>query len=720
MKKEMQELKHPYVGTEHLLLAILHNNELTITKELLKLGLSYDKYRNEIINVIGIGTKANDVFLYTPLLKRVIENCTLNCKDNQNLVDVDDLFISILEEGEGIANRLLLGMNIDVDYLYDKFINHFNLRHRCCGKKLMLEEYALNLNEKYKESGFDPVLGRDNQVNRVIEILLRRTKNNPVLVGDAGVGKTAIVEELVRRIESGNVPRKLLNVKIFCLSVAGLIAGTKYRGEFEERINQIISEIEDDKDVVIFIDEIHTLVGAGGAEGAIDASNILKPYLARGTIRVIGATTKDEYCKYIEEDKALDRRFQKVPVLEMTVEDTENILFNIRELYEGYHGVSISDDIIKNIVKFADRYISGGKFPDKAIDLFDEVCAKTSIAEDEYDLKLREVNAEIDFMRNQKNKLIVEHRFKEAAAIRDKQQILEGELDKIYCDIGSINRKKEVKMDSLYRIVHDRTRIPISSILGFDKDLIYNKLVDIVIGQDRVIEELVNCIDNCIRRQKNSPVSILFVGKSGVGKTFLAKEYARMMADKDSFVKLDMSEYCDDFSISKIIGAPPGYVGYRESKSLADKIKNNPYSIILLDDIEKSNLKVLKLFSQILEEGCLTNSIGELVDFKHTTIFMTINFGCHQEKIGFSKENGYNFDNLKEMFGENLINKLTKIIYFDELSNESIKKIVRKISTNKLSSDVVDKIISNSDFVNCGARKLENLVDFEISNLIEV
>ena len=371
----MQELKHPYVGTEHLLLAILHNVDLNITKELLKFDLSYDRFRLEIIDVIGIGKKSNDIFLYTPLLKRVIENTILNNKDNEILIEVDDLFISLLDEGEGIANRILLGMNIDINFLYDKFVKSFNKRKIFC-KKLLLEEFSINLNEKFREDGFDPVMGRDSQVNRLIEILLRRTKNNPVLVGEAGVGKTAIVEEFVRRIELGNVPRKLLNAKVYSLSLASLIAGTKYRGEFEERINQIISEIENDSDVIIFIDEIHTLVGAGGAEGAIDASNILKPYLARGSIRVIGATTKSEYSKFIEQDKALDRRFQKINVLEMSVDETKDILLNIRDLYEKHHGVIVSDEIIDNIIKFSDRYIHNGKFPDKAIDVFDEVCAK--------------------------------------------------------------------------------------------------------------------------------------------------------------------------------------------------------------------------------------------------------------------------------------------------------------------------------------------------------
>ena len=368
-----------------------------------------------------------------------------------------------------------------IDFLYDKFINNYSIRKKTNSKKLLISEYSINLNDKFKDSGFDPVIGRDSQVNRLIEILLRRTKNNPVLVGEAGVGKTAIVEELVRRIELGNVPRKLLNVRVYSLSLASLIAGTKYRGEFEERINQIISEIESDQNVVIFIDEIHTLVGAGGAEGAIDASNILKPYLARGVIRVIGATTKDEYVKYIENDKALDRRFQKINVLEMSLDETMNILFNIRSLYENYHGVVISDEIIKSIVILSERYIHNGKFPDKAIDVFDEVCAKTAIIDDDFDKKIKVVSSKIDVIKSKKNSLIMEHKFKEAESVRKKQLILESELNSIYYDIDNRNNAKEVTIESLYQVIYDRTKIPINTIVGFNKDYVYENIVKEII-----------------------------------------------------------------------------------------------------------------------------------------------------------------------------------------------------------------------------------------------
>ena len=384
-KKEMSDLCHPYVGSEDLLLAILHNVELQVTKLLNEYGITYDIYKNEIIKVIGIGKTTNTWFLYTPLLKRIIENAIYDSKDDDNLVTVERLFISLLEEGEGVANRILLGMNIDVDFLYEKFINTFLYSKSRKNKKLLLEEYAVDLNNKYEDDEFDPVIGRDIQIDRIIEILLRRTKNNPLLIGDAGVGKTAIVEELVRRIVLKNVPKKLENVHIYSISLSSLVAGTKYRGEFEERINKIIEEVEDDPDVILFIDEIHTLVGAGGADGAIDASNILKPYLSRGKIRIIGATTKNEYSKYLEKERALDRRFQKVYINEPETDVVKDILIGSKSIYEKFHGVEISDEIIDSIVDLTIKYINQGFLPDKAIDVLDEACSRASLSDNSYE-----------------------------------------------------------------------------------------------------------------------------------------------------------------------------------------------------------------------------------------------------------------------------------------------------------------------------------------------
>lgn len=701
MKKEMSELKHPYVGSEHLLLAILHNKDLMITKELLKIDLTYERFREELINIVGIGKKSNDMYLYTPLLKRVFNNVIMNNKGEDRLIEVDDLFISLLDEGEGVANRILLGMNIDIDYLYEKFIKKFNFNKKSIKKKMLLEEFAVDMNSRYKL--YDPVIGRDNEVDRLIEILLRRTKNNPVLIGDAGVGKTAIVEEFVRRIEEGKVPKKLRNCRVFSLSLSSLIAGTKYRGEFEERINQVIEELVSDEDVIIFIDEIHTLVGAGGAEGAIDASNILKPYLARGDIQVIGATTKEEYKKFIESDKALDRRFQKINIDEMSIEQTKDVLFNIRDLYSKYHNVSISDEIIDNIIDLCDKYVHYGKFPDKAIDIFDEVCAKSSIIEDDNDKKIRMYNEELNKIRLKKNELIVENNFKEASFYRKKELTLEKKYNQLNFD----EHVKDVLLDSLYEVVYGKTGIPVKRLLSFNKDDIIDQLNRVVIGQEVVINKMCDIVDKVSKSNNNVPLSLLLVGKSGVGKTFLEKEYSKLFYNEKSIIKLDMSEYSDDSSISKILGVNAGYVGYKDLVSLCDKVRRNSYSVLFINNMEYASKKVLQLFSSILEDGYLIDSSNEKVDFRNTVMFFETNYGCEQSNIGFSTSN---VDSLliKDVIGEEMFSKFSGILRFRDLNREDIIKIIN--SRGVLSPKLVDKIVEESNYKRVGARKIDYLV----------
>lgn len=726
-KKEMLELKHPYVGSEHLLLAILHNKNLELTKLLEQNQLSYEKCRNEIIRVIGIGKSTSNWFLYTPLFKRVIENAILDSKDCNSCVTVEDLFISLLAEGDGVANRIMLGMNIDVDYLYEKFSNKFVLRNSKSGKKLFIEEYSVDFNKKYKTEGFDPVIGRDEQINRTIEILLRRTKNNPLLIGDAGVGKTAIIEELARRIELGNVPKKLLNKRILSVSTASLVAGTKYRGEFEERINSIIKELEEENDIILFIDEIHTLVGAGGAEGAIDASNILKPYLARGTIRVIGATTRGEYSKYFEGDKALDRRFQKVYVRETSLEETEGILLHLKEVYEKFHGVRITDDMIHKIVEFADKYVYRGKFPDKAIDIFDEVCAKTSIIDDSYDKKLKKYALEIKNIKDEKNRCIIEHNYKQALDLKELESKLESELDRISFQ-NKKNRSKEITLDILYQVIYEKTKIPIVTIMGMSERKIINKLKREVIGQDNAIKDIVNTIVSRQKSFRKVPPSLLLIGKSGVGKTFLVKKYADLFYNRESFIKIDMSEYKESFSSSKIIGSPPGYVGYNENSTLLDKIKQNPYSVLLLDEVEKGSPAVLKLFLQVLDDGYMTSSNGEVIDFSHTIIFMTSNIGCEKNSIGFcTSQNSAMVQKAKEFFGVELINRIDKIVVFNELSDANVEKIItKKLAViaekekidNILSTEIVDKIKKECKYIDFGARKVDKVIDNIVRELV--
>jgi len=719
-KKEMISLKHPYVGSEHLLLAILHNKELEVTKLLEKYQLTYEKCRQEIVRVIGVGKSTNDWFLYTPLLKRIIENAILDSKDEDAMITVESLFVSLLAEGDGVANRILLGMNIDIDYLYEKFSSKFVFKNAKGDKKLFIEEYAVDFNKKYKTEGFDPVVGRDEQVNRVMEILLRRTKNNPLLIGEAGVGKTAIVEELVRRIEIGSVPKKLLNKRILSVSMASLVAGTKYRGEFEERINRIISELEQEEDIILFIDEIHTLVGAGGAEGAIDASNILKPYLARGAIRMIGATTRQEYSKFLEGDKALDRRFQKVYVNEPTLEETRNILLHFKKIYEEYHGVRVSEKLIDEIIYLTDKYVHIGKFPDKAIDLFDEACAKASVIDDSYDKKIKEYTLNIKNIKSEKNKAIINHDYKKASLLREKEMKLKSEYDGLLFE-DKRPQKKVVSLDILYQVVYAKTKIPVASIKKMNDKKIVKQLQKMVIGQDMAISQIVDVIASHKNSPRKTPVSLLLVGKSGIGKTFLVKKYAELLYNKEAFIKVDMSEYKESFSSSKIIGAPPGYVGYNDQGTLLDKVRQNPYSILLLDEIEKASSHVLKLFLQVFDEGYMTSSTGEVVDFSHTIIFMTSNLGCDKKGIGFSKRNNdLVMEKIKSFLGVELLNRIDKVVFFKEIGEVEIEKIIHEKLTNIveknnnkniLSTEIVNKIKKECNYLEFGARKVDKIID---------
>ena len=719
-KKEMSDLRHPYVGSEHLLLAILHNVELQVTKLLIQYGITYDIYKNEIIKVIGIGKTTNTWFLYTPLLKRIIENAIYDSKDDDNLVTVERLFISLLEEGEGVANRILLGMNIDIDFLYEKFTNSFLYSKSRKNKKLLLEEYAVDLNNKYEDNEFDPVIGRDIQIDRIIEILLRRTKNNPLLIGDAGVGKTAIVEELVRRIVLKNVPKKLENVHIYSISLSSLVAGTKYRGEFEERINRIIEEVEDDPNVILFIDEIHTLVGAGGADGAIDASNILKPYLSRGKIRIIGATTKNEYSKYLEKERALDRRFQKVYINEPETDVVKDILIGSKSIYEKFHGVEISDEIIDSIVDLTIKYINQGFLPDKAIDVLDEACSRASLIDNSYEKRIKRDSLKIEEIKKEKNKAIILHDYKLALELRDKQEKLENDYNKLCINYDVTSERKKLTLDHVYDVLYERTKIPIKLINSFDSKKIYNYLTKIVLGQNDSIKKIVDILSNV---KKNVPISLFLVGKSGVGKTFFVKEYAKLLYPKDSFIKLDMSEYKEKHSISKIIGSPPGYLGYDDNNFVLARVKQNPYCILLLDEFEKAHPDVIRLFLQVFDDGRMTTSSGEIVDFSNALIFMTSNIGTAQECIGFKYRNEEFIQNkLKEFLGIEFVNRLDSIVFFDNISEKTIEKIInnklKALGKKDFSPEIVDKIKKECEYSKFGVRKIDRLIDKYIKDLI--
>lgn len=716
-KKEMKELKHPYVGTEHLLLAILHNKTLEITNVLNEYKINYESFKNELIKIVGVGKIANEWFLLTPLLKRVLENAMLTKKDSNLKVTSEDLFISLLEEGEGVANRILMGMNIDVDFLYEKFLKKFKLKHSQSNNSLFLDEFGSCLNKVCLKENFDTVVGRDKEINRIMEILLRKTKNNPLLIGDAGVGKTAIIEELTRRIVLKNVPTKLLNMKIYSISMASLVAGTKYRGEFEERINKIIDEIEARDDIILFIDEIHTLVGAGGAEGAIDASNLIKPYLARGKIKVIGATTQKEYAKFIEKDKALDRRFQKIFITEPNLEQTVEILKHLKVSYENYHNVLITDDIILQIVNYSNRYMGFGRQPDKAIDILDEVCSKAALKDSKADKKIKNLNLLLNKIKEDKNQAIINHDYKLAISLKEKEQQLEDKFTELLISTSE-EKKKCVSFEEVNEVIYEKTKIPIETLRKIDYVKIRRKLSKIIIGQEASIKKILDCLENCNLRYRNVPSSILLVGKSGVGKTFLVKEMAKELYNEDSFIRLDMSEYKEEHSISKIIGAPPGYIGFDNNDIILEKVKVRPYAIILLDEIEKANKNVLKLFLQVFDEGFMNTSSGEKIDFSNCTIFMTSNLGSNSNNIGFI-ENEKNNEELKKFLGVELLNRIDEIVAFENLSAKSIRKIIlqklkEKITIDldkKLLTEIVDKIEKESNFREYGARKVDLLLN---------
>ena len=723
-KKEMQELRHPYVGTEHLLLAILKNEKLEITKILKEYNIDYSSFKKELIRVVGTGKESNEWFLFTPLLKRVIENAIAYNKSEDSTISTYNLFISLLEEGEGVANRILMGMNIDIDYLYEKFSKDFKYKAGDKVESLFLDEFAINLN-KVCLNNDESVIGREKEINRIIEILLRKNKNNPLLIGDAGVGKTALVEELARKIALGCVPNKLLGKKIYSVSMASLIAGTKYRGEFEERLNKIIAEIEDKEDIILFIDEVHTLIGAGGAEGAIDASNLMKPYLARGKLKIIGATTEKEYQCHIENDKALDRRFQKVFIREPNLEEVKNILLHLRPVYERFHNVLISDILIDKIIKYTNLYVGYGRQPDKAIDVLDEVCSKTALKDTKFDKKIKDININLNKVKGLKNNAIINHNYKLAIKFKDEEKVLENEFTKLIYN-GNKEQKKTVSMNTLYDVLSEKTNIPIKMI----DNLNYRKLIKLlenrVIGQNVAIEKAVMAMENQAFFSRNKPLSLLLVGKSGLGKTFFVKELAKILYNDDSFIRLDMSEYRESHMVSEIIGAPPGYVGFDNKETILDKVKRRPYAIMLLDEIEKASSSVMKLFLQVFDEGVMTTTSGEKVDFSHVCIFMTSNLGMNIKSIGFKESEDVVLDKLKNFLGIELFNRISEVIKFNDLEEDDIRKIIKKKLTERvekekvkelLSTNIVDKIIRKSNYKDFGARKIDLLISEELKEM---
>ncbi|MFV0249434.1 MAG: AAA family ATPase [Bacilli bacterium] len=732
-KIEMSELKHPYIGSEHLLLSILKDDNI-ISKRLKEYGINYSKVKNEMINIIGVGSSGSDLFIYTPLLKRILENAIIDSKENNNgEVTINHLFSSLLEEGEGVAIRVLLGLGVDIDQLYNEFVYKIaQPKKRKNGKKLLLEELGNDLNKKAMDGQLDPVIGRDLEIKRLLEILSRRTKNNPLLIGDAGVGKTAIVEELSRMIVSGEVPMELRNKRIISLDMASVVAGTKYRGEFEDRMYKLLKEIEDNDDIILFIDEIHTLVGAGGAEGAIDASNIFKPALARNKVKCIGATTTSEYKKYIEKDSALERRFQRIFIEKPNKETVKEILNKLKGIYEKYHLVSLGDEIIDLIVNLSEKYIHDRNEPDKSIDILDEVCAKVSLKETKEMKKYYEIKRKIEGITKQKNESIIKNDFTLASTLKETENKLLSEINDIELNLYK-KIKKEVTVDDVAEVVFMKTKVPVFELLNDKKKVIVDlekKLREKILGQDRALEEILY-IAKKIKlgfRDNNKCYSFMFVGPSGVGKTELAKLFGSSMVGETNVIRLDMSEFSDSSSLSKIVGANPGYVGYDDNKNILEEIRNKPFSVVLLDEIEKAHPNVINLLFQIFDEGKLKDSNGREIYFNNAIIIMTSNIGFYDKSIGFNSLKATINSKLKENFSPPFINRIDNIIVFEPLNekniikliNSKIKKLYEKYNDVKIkiNNNVIKEICDLSNYSEFGARQIDKIISKNLDNLI--
>lgn len=668
-EKERADLNHPYVGSEHLLLSLLKNSKLKEVFE--KRGLTYNKFKNKLIDIVGVGTKKSEFILYTPLLKRILENSIIEAReDNNKNVTPEILVISILDSEEGVANSILKSLKINMDKLYyDIKSKKYNKSTR--KKKSLLDELATDLTKLAKEGRLDPVIGRDKEISRTIEILLRRKKNNPILIGPAGVGKTAIVEEIANLIAKGKCPNFLKHKRIISLNIFSLVSGTKYRGEFEEKLKNVIRELEENDDIILFIDEIHTMVGAGGAEGAIDASNILKPSLARGTIKIIGATTLDEYKKFIEPDSALSRRFQNVMVNEPNKEDVIKILMEIRPLYEKYHNIIMPKKLINELVNLTDKYLSNRYEPDRSIDILDEVCAKVSITENYLEKRLKRLNEKLNIIKKEKIKAIENNNFKLAYSLKNK----ENSIDNIISNL-KVN-KKIVTKENILDVIKLKSNINLINIDGNRKEFYKNledKLNSLVIGQNNNIKTLIESLKKKEVIKKNKCYSVFIYGKKYTGKTLLAKEFLKELVNEKSIINIDLSLYKEYHMISKLIGTTAGYLGYDNKNNIFEKIRTNPNSALIIDNYEDACSEVKNLFIKILEDGWIEDASGKMIDFSNTIIIFTSKVEEEMNSLGFDGKEKDSFD---DSFGS-IKDKVSVCIKMNNLNECMVKKIIRK------------------------------------------
>lgn len=688
-ENERYKLSHPYVGSEHLLLALL-KDENEVKNRLAEYNLTYDNFKEELISIVGISKKNIDVNLYTPLLKRILSTALSDAKENnKGTVTPNHLLLAMLDEGEGIAIRIMVGMGVNLDDLYDELkVKPSDLSK----SKLELYNVGTILNEKV--DNLDVCIGRTKEIDSLIEVLLRKKKSNPLLIGPAGVGKTAIVEELARRIKNKEVPNILENKIIVELPMGDLVSGTKYRGEFEERLTKIIKEVIKNKNIILFIDEVHTMVNAGGAEGAINASDILKPYLARGDIRVIGATTTIEYEKFIAKDKALERRFETIMVNEPNLEETKDILKGLKNVYERHHNIKISDENIEDIVTLGNKYLFKKKNPDKTIDLLDSICAhvkRKSVIKN----NIKPLEQEQKELIIAKEQLVKKGKFDEALITCQKINELENKISQV-----TNTKNDSITKDDILQVIENKSSIPMFLNKKETIKLLKEKLESNIYGEKSAINKLVENINIYFQKEKN--LKLLLVGPSGVGKTSSVKLISESL--KNNLIRLDMSEYNLETSVNKLIGVSHGFVGY-EDDYIFNKVKYNPYSIILVDEIEKAHPSVLNLFLQIMDEGFIHDSHGEIIDFSHTLIFMTSN-AYKNNSVGFIEIKN---QNLTENFSEEFLGRFDDIIYFDCLSKEEVKKYLQeKINNKDLDYDAILKEINYTKY---GFRNINKIID---------
>ena len=743
------ELGHNYIGTEHILYGLSKEGNGVASKVLENQEVTPEVIADKIIELVGREDIISETLGFTPRTKRVIENAFLEARKlGYNYIGTEHILIGILREGDSIAARILLELNVNIPKLYNEIIKVINEGEDCkneSGKRSTdrkngsynqtptLNQFGEDLTKKAKEGKLDPIIGRKEEIERVIQILSRRTKNNPCLIGEPGVGKTAVVEGLAQKIVSGDIPEILKDKRVVTVDISGMVAGAKYRGDFEERIKKALNEVKKAGDVILFIDEIHTIVGAGAAEGAIDAANILKPLLARGEIQLVGATTLNEYRKFIEKDTALERRFSPVTVNEPSEKDTIKILKGIRDKYEAHHNVKISDEAIESAVKMSVRYINDRFLPDKAIDLIDEAASRARLKTYTEPDSLKKLEKQIEEIEKDKEEAVRTQKFEKAASLRDKQKELKEKYEKEQNKWKNKNTKivTNIGEENIAEVISSWTGIPAKKITEDENKRLKNlekSLHERVIGQDEAVEAVAKAIRRGrvgLKDPKRPIGSFLFLGPTGVGKTELSKALAEsLFGDENAMIRIDMSEYMEPHSVSKLIGSPPGYVGFDEGGQLTEKIRRKPYSVILFDEIEKAHPDVMNMLLQILEDGRLTDSQGRTVNFKNTVIIMTSNIGARlitdKKSLGFSKNISTNteaeisekerkdyeetkkevMEALKKELRPEFINRIDEIIVFHKLTDKEIDKIIdimlnevtKRLKTQKIEIEIEPEV----------------------------